>query len=57
MTALNLPAAFILACTLLIGSAPQEPTRLTLTPSQIAQYRKELKTPQAKTMVLPGFEG
>ena len=57
MTTLNLPAAFILACTLLHGSAPQEPARLALTPSQIAQYRKELKTPQAKTMVLPGFEG
>ena len=50
MTILRLPASFILACTLLYGSAPQEPARLTLTPSQIAQYRKELKSPLAKTI-------
>ncbi len=50
MTVLKLPASFILACTLLHGSAPQEPARLTLTPSQIAQYRKELKTPLVKTI-------
>jgi hypothetical protein len=50
MTVLKLPASFILACTLLHGSAPQEPARLTLTPSQIAQYRKELKSPLVKTI-------
>ena len=50
MTVLKLPASFILAYTLLHGSVPQEPARLALTPSQIAQYRKELKTPLAKSI-------
>ena len=50
MNLLKFPASMILACTLLHGSAPQEPARLALTPSQIAQYRKELKTPLAKTI-------
>ena len=50
MNGIKLVTTIALACSLLQGSAPQEPARLALTPSQIAEYRRQLKTPLAKTI-------
>lgn len=50
LNTLKLATSIALACALLQGSAPQEPARPALSPSQIAEYRKSLKMPLAKTI-------